>query len=299
MKYLIILIFIVMFVMLPEFKVFVFHPLTSVKYVLKDLWNYFYHKQYNYYEGGKLDCYFAHFGGGKTLSIVGYVRFLFKRYNNKKVWDRGRKKFVLQKVHVLSNVAFTDIPFEELLNLSQIVDCATFNKEIDELNDTRTVVLAVIDEASSQLNSRNWEKNFSWDFLNTLITSRHFALSLFYSSQKFKLTDSIMRAVTQRAILCRKFWRFLIQYEYNADELELASDSSMLKPLCTRGYFIKDEDYNAYDTLATVKKLKKQVDEGDQRTAKEIMEMRGVMNPDNDQLAHPSKRLNKLRRRRK
>lgn len=266
------------------------HPIATVFYAVKDLYLYIRHKQYNYYEGGLLNCYFAHFGGGKTLSVTHYVAHLFRRYNNKKVWDRGRKKFVLQKVHVISNVHLNGVPYEELCSLSQIVCCAWRNKELDKKQDTRTVVLVLLDEASAQLNSREFKTNINADFLNTLITSRHFAMSIFYTSQKFKLVDALLRSVTQRAILCNKVWRFMVQRFYDADELEYATNPTLVQPIRRTGFFIKDKDYNSYDTLATVEKLKKSVDKNDMMTDKEILELRGTINPDIDQIT-PSRKL--------
>lgn len=202
----------------------------TICYAVKDTIMYFRHKQYNYYNAGILNCYCAHFGGGKTLSIVHYVNAIFKRYNNKMVWDRGRKKFVRQKVHIISNVELLAVPFEPLQSLSQVVCCAYRNKAIDDEQNTRTVVIVVLDEASAQLNSRSFKTNIDPAFLNTLITSRHYHISFMYSSQKFKLTDALMRSVTQKCINCNKIWRFMVQYEYDADEMEYASDPTMIKP---------------------------------------------------------------------
>lgn len=288
--------FLVLWAYVPHFRIAVINPLKTLFYSCKDVFLYFKRHEYDFYEGGKLDCYCAHFGGGKTLSIVHRVKSLFRRYNNKYVWDRGRGCFVLQKVHVISNVTLNGIPFEYLTELKQIVDCADFNKRIDEKNGTRTCVLVVIDEASAQLNSRSWGVNFSWDFLNTLLTSRHFAISVFYSSQKFKLTDALLRSVTQRCILCHKWWRLVVQYVYNADELELASDASLIKPLFVTGYFVTDNDYNSYDTLATVDKLRKDIQSGQVRSMEEIMALRQGMNPDNDSIVNPSRKLKRLRK---
>lgn len=287
---------VILLVMFPTLRIIVTHPLSTIRYSIVDAWNYIVHKEYNRYDGGMLNCYFAHFGGGKTLSVTHYVRKLYKRYNNKKVWDRAKGKFVLQKVHVISNVHLTDIPYEELASLSQVVCCAWRNKKIDDENDTRTCVLVLLDEASSQLNSRNFKTNIDADFLNTLITSRHFHMSLYYTSQKFKLVDALLRSVTQRAIWCKKHWRFMIQYAYEADELELASDARMIQPIARGGFFISNKDYKSYDTLATVEKLKKSVDEGEMMSEEEIIALRQSINPDNDQIVRPSKKLKRQRR---
>lgn len=279
-------------------RIAVLHPVNTIRYSIIDIYRYFHYREYDRYDGGLLNCYFAHFGGGKTLSVVHYVAALYRRYNNKKVWDRGRKKFVLQKVHIISNVHLNGVPYEELASLSQVVCCAWNNKKIDEDNDTRTVVLVLLDEASSQLNSRNFKTNIDADFLNTLITSRHFHMSLFYTSQKFKLVDALLRNVTQRCIWCHKVWRFMVQYYYDADEMEYASDPTMVKPKVRTGFFIRDTDYNAYDTLATVEKLKKSVDAGDMMTESEILAMRGQLNPDNDNILTPSRKFRKMLKRR-
>lgn len=286
---------ILMFVFVPV-RLAVLHPFKTIYYCMRDIYFYFKWHKYDIYNGGLLNCYFAHFGGGKTLSIVEYVDWLYKRYNNKRVYDIGRKCFVLQKVHVISNVDLTYTPFEPLSSLSQVVCCAYRNKNIDIDHGTRTIVLVLLDEASSQLNSRNFKTNIDADFLNTLITSRHFHMSLFYTSQKFKLVDALLRSVTQRAVACRKVWRFMVQEYYDADELELASDKSLIQPIKRTGFFITDKHYNAYDTLATVEQLKKSVDKGEMMSEQEILALRGALNPDNDAVMNPSRKLKKMRK---
>lgn len=145
-------------------RIIFLHPVSTIMYAVKDFYFWVIHKGYNFYEAGLLNCYCAHFGGGKTLSIVHYVTMIFNRYNNKMVWDRGRKKFVRQKIHVISNVDFKSIPYEPLASLSQVVCCAYKNKDIDIKNNTRTVVIVVLDEASAQLNSRNFKTNIDASF---------------------------------------------------------------------------------------------------------------------------------------
>lgn len=280
-----------------SFRLMVLHPIKTVRYLVKDVFFYFKHKEYNRYDGGLLNCYFAHFGGGKTLSVTQYVILLFKKYNNKPVWNKATKKFDLQKVHIISNVSLTGVPFEPLESLSQIVCCAWRNKELDKKQGTRTVVLVLLDEASSQLNSRNFKTNIDADFLNTLITSRHFHMSLFYTSQKFKLVDALLRSVTQRCIWCNKCWRYMVQYYYDADEMEYATNPTLVKPFRRKGFFVTDKNYDAYDTLATVEHLKKAVDEGDMMTEEEILTMRGTINPDVDAVTPSRKLIRRLKKR--
>lgn len=293
-----IIIFCLAFYASVGFRIAVLHPFKTCFYAVKDMYQFFHYRKYDLYEGGKLNCYFAHFGGGKTLSLTEYVCHLFKRYNNKKVWDRESKSWVLQKVHIISNVHLTDIPYEPLTSLSQIVCCAWKNKKIDKEQKTRTIVLVLLDEASAQLNSREFKTNINADFLNSLITSRHFNMSFFYSSQKFKLVDALLRSVTQRCIWCDKVWRFMVQYYYDADEMEYTSNPTMVKPIRRTGFFIKDSDYNRYDTFATVEQLKKAVDKNDMMSDAEIIALRGLNNPDNDNVT-PSRKLKRLRKKMK
>lgn len=274
-------------------RLVLFHPFKTFFYSVKDGYYYLKHKQFNFYEAGVLNCYCAHFGGGKTLSIVHYVTKLFRKYNNKMVWDRGRKKFVRQKIHIISNVELKSVPYEPLQSLSQVVACAYNNKKVDDEANTRTVVLVLLDEASVQLNSRAFKTNIDPIFLNTLLTSRHYHISFLYSSQKFKLTDALMRSVTQKCINCKKVWRFMILSEYDADEVEYASDPTMIKPRRRKGFFITDKDYNSYDTLACVDNLKKSIDNNDMMTPEEILAMRGDINPDNDNIGRVSRRFKK------
>lgn len=290
-------IFVFLCVWFVPFRVAVLHPFATVYYAVTDFPKWLFRKNWRLLDGGILNCYGAHFGGGKTLSMAHFITRLYEKKNNKKVWDRGRKKFVTQKIHIISNFDLKLVPYEKLESLSQVLACAKYNKQIDEENNTRTVTMVLIDEASVQLNSRNFKSNIDANFLNTLLTCRHYHISLWYSSQKFKLTDALMRSVTQRYIECEKIWRFLCLKEYNADEIEYASDPTMVKPLRRYGYFVKDRDYNSYDTLACVEALERSAREGDMLSEKEILEMRGQLNPDNDAVTNRSFK-HKMRKRR-
>ena len=83
-------------------RVIVFHPIKTIYYSLVDFFYYFRYRRYDAMETGKLICYTALFGGGKTLSCVHYVNSLYNRYNDKRIYDINRKKWVTQKIHVIS-----------------------------------------------------------------------------------------------------------------------------------------------------------------------------------------------------
>lgn len=289
-----ILFFIIAFIFCLPFRMIVLHPFRSIFYAVKDFVLYICRKDWRICKTGILNCYFAHFGGGKTLSATQYIRKLYKRYNNKRIYDCNLKKYVLQRVLVVSNVDFTGIPFVKLESLAQIVSIATKNKELDRSEGYRTCIIIFIDEASSQLNSREFKSNITPDFLNTLVTSRHYNMSLIYTSQKFKLVDALLRSVTQKAILCRKSWRTVELLYYDADELEYASNPMLVKPLFRKCFWCSDKLFKTYDTLATVDKLRKSMDKGDYLTEQEILALRGSLQTDNDQITQRSRRWKRL-----
>lgn len=270
-----ILVIVYLFAKFPQLKIIAFHPLLDIYYFFRDLFFYFWHKQYNNCVTGEMICFEGMFGKGKTLSAVHYVMSLYNQFNNKKVWDTQKKCFVTQKIHVISNVNLLQIEhYEHLQNLAQIVNQAQANKRIDEAEDTRTVLLVLIDEASVQLNSRSFKKNINADFLNTLLTSRHYHMSMFYTSQRFSLTDKLLRDVTQTVVNCKKFWRIQAQLFYDGYELENAGNPELVQPRSKGGFFVRNRDYNAYDTLAVVDNLQKSFDSNDFISDAEILELR-------------------------
>lgn len=228
------IIFFVLFINVVPFRVAVCHPVSTTYYGIRDMYYYIKHKNWNVCQTGKLIAYTALFGKGKTLSVVHYVVSLYERYNNKMIYDRDRKKFVRQKIHVISNVDL-NIPFEKFVSLEQIVRVAEKFREIDIENDTLTCTIVLGDEFSVQMNSREFKKNIDPLFLNTLLTCRHHHISLIYDAQRFNHVDALLRQVTSYVVECKKVWRFMVQYQYDAYELENASNPSLIVPQCKYG----------------------------------------------------------------
>ena len=255
-------------------------PVKTLYYVVKDLILYFKEHRYDSMKTGKLICYTALFGGGKTLSCVHYVNSLYKRYNNKKVYDIDRKKFVTQKVHIISNVDLKGIPYEKFENLAQIVRVADRFRDMDNINDTLTCTIVLGDEFSVQMNSRSFKTNIDPLFLNTLLTCRHHHIMLIYNAQRFSHVDALLRQVTSYVVECRKVWRVVIQSTYDAYTLENTSDPQSVKRLGQNGWFVTDKDFALYDTLACVGNLKKSVELSDMDTEIEIINRQAA--PDYD-----------------
>lgn len=248
---------------------------------------------------GYIKAYVGLFGKGKTLSAVHDVVGQYKHYNNKKVWCKRRKKFVTQKVHIISNVDLVGIPYEKFVSLSQIVKVAQEVTAKDDENDTLTVTIALADELSVQMNSRNFKTNIDALFLNTILTCRHYHLGFVYTAQRFGHVDALLRQVTSVVISCNKIWRVQCLNYYDAWEMENASSPTMLTPLRRMGFFVTNKDFNAYDTFACVGNLAKSCAEGDMLSEQEILALQCNNGVNMDNVLSPSRKYRKTRKKMK
>lgn len=282
--------FLLLFFFFPAFRCGVLHPIKTVYYAAVDLWYYIRHKKFDLCRTGELVAYVGLFGKGKTLSAVHRVTHDYHRYDGKTVWCMRRKKFVTQRVKVLSNVALS-IPYEELVSLEQVVLCAERVKAYDDEHDTLTVTLVLGDEFSVQMNSRNFKSNIDPLFLNTLLTCRHYNISLFYTSQRFGHVDALLRQVTSDVVDCNKLWRFQVLKHYDAWEMENATNTALVTPRKRGCWFVTNADYNAYNTLACVGNLKRSMKEGDMMTEEEILALQQNQPANMDGVVKPSHRF--------
>lgn len=279
-------------------RIAVQHPIQTLKHGFRDLCAYIRYKKWRNCNTADLICYTGLFGKGKTLSAVHNVVSKYHQYNDRMVYDFAREKWVKQKVLVISNVHLKHIPYEFMTSLSQIVSFCEHQQEKDLENDELTLCYVLIDEASTQLNSRSFKTNIDYDFLNKLLTCRHYHIcGIYTTSQRFKLEDKLLRDVTQMVVDCRKIWRFQTITYYDAYELENAGNPLLIKPLMRSGFFVTDEVYDDYDTLATVDQLAKSCAEGDMLSDEEIMARR--YSPDSvgmDGVVAPSRRFKRLKK---
>lgn len=273
MTLIVLIIVAVVLVRFPTLRCAVFHPIKLARYGVSDLIRYIRFQRWNECQTGELVAYVGLFGKGKTLSAVHKVVSMYERYNGMMVYDRERQMWVEQRVKVLSNVAL-DIPYDDFVSLQQVVHCAEKNGEYDKEHETLTVTLVLGDEFSVQMNSRNFKSNIDPLFLNTLLTCRHYHISLYYTAQRFGHVDALLRQVTSYVVDCDKLWRFQRQNLYDAWEMENATNSQLLTPMARRCWFVTDKDYNAYNTLACVGNLQKSFKAGDMMSEDEILALR-------------------------
>lgn len=286
--------FLLCFIMFPTVRCAFFHPVLLLLYGFRDFSRYLRRKQYNFCRVGELVAYTGLFGRGKTLSVVHRVVKTYRAFDGKKVWCPRRKRIVTQKVRVLSNVSLK-IPFEPLESLQQIVDVTKAQEVIDNEDDTLTVILVLGDEFSVQMNSRNFRDNIDPLFLNTLLTCRHYYLSIYYTAQRFNHVDALLRQVTSYVVECSKFWRFQRLSMYDAWDLENAKSPKLVAPFARSCWFIRDEDYNSYDTLAVVKDLNHRVEQRDMMSPEEILSLQQNQGVNMEAVSKPSRRWRKSR----
>ena len=276
--------------MFPTFRCAFFHPAAVLINGVRDLIVYIRHKEYNVCGTGELVAYTGLFGKGKTLSVVHRVVSAYHQYDGKPVWCRRRKKMVTQRVKVISNVALS-VPYEDFVSLEQIVLAAERNQEYDDEHDTLTITLVLGDEFSVQMNSRNFKTNIDPLFLNTILTCRHYYISLYYTAQRFGHVDALLRQVTSYVVECDKLWRFQRQNKFDAWDLENAANTQMIAPLSRTCWFVRNRDYEAYNTLACVGNLKKSMKAGDMMTEEEILKLQQNTQQTNmDGVSKPSRR---------
>ncbi len=281
----------------PTVRCAVLHPFALVYYFFRDTIIRRLHHEKNLFHTGELVAYTGLFGKGKTLSAVHRVVTAYKRYDGRSVWCPRRGKLVTQRVKVISNVSLS-IPYEDFVSLEQIVVDAERKQAYDDEHDTLTVTLVLGDEFSVQMNSRNFKTNIDPLFLNTILTCRHYYISLYYTAQRFGHVDALLRQVTSSVLECDKFWRFQRLNRYDAWELENAASTRLVKPLHRACWFVKDSDYKAYNTLACVGNLKKSMTEGDMMTEDEILRLQQNTQLANmDGVINPSRRWMRSKRR--
>lgn len=274
----------VILVISPLARCIFFNPIKVISHGCRDIYFYFRYKKYNNAKFGYIRCYTAGpgraFGSGKTLMGTHDIVDDFNRYNNKPVWCKRRMKFVRQRIHILSNVDFLTVPSIHMDSLKDFVDVSHYIDAYDDEHDTLTITIAFCDEASSQMNSRDFKSNFDPLFLSTLLTSRHFRASFYLTSQKFFMVDKLMRSCVSEVYSTDKLWRFQRYSVYDADELENATNELMIQPLRKGCWFVTDKDYAAYDTYACVGKLIKDCETGNRYSETEILERLGSTDSD-------------------
>lgn len=202
-------------------------------YSFVDLFNYIKFKKWSEYQLFGIQLYVGMFGHGKTLSMTHRARLIYDKFGD--------------RVRFISNYHLNDIPYIPLINFNQLVD---IGEEEDSKYDG-TVVL--IDEVENVLSHRNFA-NFPLELLHTLTQQRKKKVFILASAQRFFMVDKLFRSITDYVIDCNKFWRFQHCEVFDAWDLENAVNRDMLRRKQNIWWFVKNQDYNCYDTSEMVSK---------------------------------------------
>lgn len=263
------------FMFAPNVVICIFSNLVpALLYALKDIFLYVKHKKGRLVRTGEIIAYIGLFGRGKTLSAVHKICTIYRAKHGLRVYCPRRKKWVKQVVHIVSNVHLKGIPYEKLDSLKQVVMSTDTIRDEDDANDTLTVTLVLIDEAGSELNSRAFRDNIDPLLLNSILTCRHWNISIIYTAQRFGHVDALLRQVTSYVLSCEKVWRYQFLKKYDAWELEQAASPANVAWKAIFCWFVKDKDYKAYDTYECVDKLKKDMKDGQMLSSEEILALR-------------------------
>lgn len=284
----------------PSVRCVVFNPHKVIPNGIKDLYKYFKYKKWNECDYGYIHCYIAQdskaFGCGKTLSSVEYIDTLYKQYNDKLIWDRTLNKFVTQKITVLSNVAFKQIPYIRLESMAQYISYLEERYKKDKEEGVKTITVLFVDEAGSAFNSRSFASNFNPLAIKTILCARHYASFLILSSQRFSMCDALLRQVTNVCISCDKLWRLQRLNYYDAYEMENAQNPTLVEPYAKKCWFVTDNSYAKYDTFAQLEDIKKKCEEGDMLTEAEILANQCNVGANVEGVMKPSKKYTKSRK---
>lgn len=180
-----------------------------------------------------IDMFIGMFGHGKTLSMTHRARLIYARYGD--------------SIRFISNYKLIGIPYIPLINFNQLVDLG----EEEDSQYIGTVVL--IDEIENVLSHRNFA-NFPLALLHTLTQQRKKKIYIMCSAQRFFMVDKLFRSITTNVINCNKYWRFQHCEVFDAWDLENAMNYSAIKRQSNVWWFVKNQDFNCYDTAEMVKK---------------------------------------------
>lgn len=253
-----------------------------------DLYNYFKHKEYNRcHFFGRVYMITAYrnkvFGSGKALDMTMIARAVYSKYNNLPVWSESAQDFVIQHIHLISNVELLDVPYTPFVSAEQL-------KNVEQGEEDITIF--VFDEVGAIWNSRNYKDNINTELLKRLLQVRKNKIGILCTAQRFKFVDALLRQITGSLYCVNKTWRILSVREYDAVSFENCDNIDMIKPLSKSFKFVFNKDYAAYDTAAIVDDLKKT----DMLSDSEILAAQSTIEPNIDFATGIKRRFRKRKR---
>lgn len=233
MKIVFILIFIFFYLISPFVRMFIKNIHYEYYYIFTDLAIYIKEKKWKLFGFYGIDMFIGMFGHGKTLSMVHRARLIYKQFGD--------------SIRIFSNIELKNIPYIPLINFNQLVDLG----EEEDKKYVGTIVL--IDEVENVLSHRNYA-NFPLELLHMLTQQRKKHVYIMATAQRFFMVDKLFRSITTNAIDCKKIWRWQNVKYYDAWDYENAVNSQILRPKLNKWWFVKNIDYDSYNTELMVSK---------------------------------------------
>lgn len=269
-----IFVFLLCFALFGLVRCFVCNIHNVAFYSVWDIIDYIKNKKWKLFNLYGIDMFIGMFGHGKTLSMTHKARMIYNKYGD--------------SVRFISNYKLIGIPYIPLINFAQLVDLG----EEDDNKYIGTVVL--IDEIENVLSHRNFA-NFPLALLHTLTQQRKKHIYIMCSAQRFFMVDKLFRSITTNVIDCKKYWRFQHVVYYDAWDYENGMNPQLIKPLASRWWFVKNGDFNCYDTEQMVSKDSAEMFISND----ESLQRKGLDSVVNDNaVIHSSKRAQKQRKKR-
>ena len=234
MKILFLLVFLFFLIVSPFLRMFLKNLHFEYYYLFNDIAVYIKEKKWRLFGYYGIDMFIGMFGHGKTLSMVHRTCSIYSQFGD--------------NIRIISNVELKNIPYIPLINFNQLVD---LGEEEDNKNIVGTVVL--IDEIENVLNNRNYA-NFPLQLLHMLTQQRKKHVYIMCTAQRFFMVDKLFRSITTNAIDCKKIWRWQNIKYYDAWDYENAVNSQILRPKANIWWFVRNKDFNSYDTEMMISK---------------------------------------------
>ena len=219
-----------------------------------DLYRYIKFQEWMNFDGFGLHIYVGMFGSGKTISMVE------KAYRIAKAFPQ---------VKILTNMKLVGFP-----DHTEIIQLKNYKQIIEMPGDT----LILIDEISTILNSRRWDKEgVPPALLGQLLQVRKQKKMLLSTAQRFGHVDKLIRDITFTVIECKTYFkRWTFQISYDGYDYE---NANMMKPAIAIGHYDflqTDKVRKLYDTWELIDNMKKEEFLSD----KDILEKQGAASND-------------------
>lgn len=261
-------------IIFPIIPVFIFNLPFVVWYIFKDTFMYIKREGWKEFKKYGIKVFVGMFGHGKTLSSSHYAHKLYKKYGDDLLFIANYK---------LKNMPYTPlVSFEQLVEVQElrqaievlkdkvnkyeyrlkngaelfIIEQKHYKKIKSELNQKQTEfpykgVVVCISEIELLLNNRKYA-DFPIELLHTLCQQRKFKMYCMVDAQRFGMIDIAFRRISTWVDDCHKLWRFQCNKVYDAWDMENAINPQYVKPLRRYCFFVRDKDYNGYDTTESV-----------------------------------------------